>query len=152
MTDSFYFIRMEQMSKIDNDMSKNGNLARKEVGFRFMLFRRAIEKTVRELASELNVPESTIVDIENGAAYPGITYLHNLYEKYRLNINWLLTKTGRMFVRKSRAGTKDPMYEKYAELVELMRVPAVEQAIEAALTEIRALLELEKEKNREGEP
>ena len=61
----------------------------------------------------------------------------------------MLTKTGRMFVRKAQAGTKDPMYEKYAELIELMRVPAVEQAIEAALTEIRALLELEKEKNRE---
>jgi len=145
----FYFIKMEQMNKIDKNMLKNGNLARKEVGFRFMLFRRAIRKTVRELASELKVAESTIVDIENGAAYPGIAYLHYLYEKYRLNINWLLTKTGRMFVRKARAGTKDPMYEKYAELVELMRVPAVEQAIEAALTEIRALLELEKQKNKE---
>jgi len=114
-----------------------------------MLFRRAIQKTVRKLASELNVSESKILNIENGAEYPGITYLHYFYEKYGLNINWLLTKTGHMFIKKPRAETKAPMYEKYAELIELMRIPAVEQAIEAALTEIRALLELEKQNNKE---
>jgi transcriptional regulator with XRE-family HTH domain len=137
------------MNKIDNDMSKDNILVKKEVGFRFMLFRKAIQKTVRKLASELNASESAITDIENGTAYPGIAYLHYLYVKYGLNINWLLTKTGHMFVKKSRSKTKDPMYEKYAELIELMRVPAVEQAIEAALTEIRALLELEKQNNTE---
>jgi transcriptional regulator with XRE-family HTH domain len=137
------------MKKTDNKMLKNDDLTGKKVGFRFMLFRKAIGKTVRELSSELNVPESTITGIENGDAYPEIEYLHCLHEKYGLNINWLLTKTGRMFVKKSPSETKDPMVEKYAELIELMRVPAVEQAIEAALTEIRALLELEKEKNRE---
>jgi transcriptional regulator with XRE-family HTH domain len=137
------------MKKIDKNMSKSDKFVRKKVGFRFMLFRKAIGKTVRELSSELNVTESTITDIENGTAYPEIEYLHYFHEKYGLNINWLLTKTGRMFVKKSPSETKDPRYEKYVELIELMRVPAVEQAIEAALTEIRALLELQKQNNRE---
>ena len=149
MTYSLCFIKIEKMKKIDNKMSNNDDLTGKKVGFRFMLFRKAIGKTVRELSSELNVTESTITGIEKGAAYPGIGYLHYFHEKYGLNINWLLTKTGPMFVKKSRSETKDPMVEKYAELIELMRIPAVEQAIEAALTEIRALLELEKESNKE---
>ena len=67
------------MNKIDNDMLKNNTLVKKEVGFRFMLFRKAIQKTVRKLASELNISESAIIDIENGAAYPGIAYLHYFY-------------------------------------------------------------------------
>jgi len=39
---------------------------------------------------------------------------------------------------------KEHINEPYAELIELMRIPDVEQAINKALTQILALLELEK--------
>jgi transcriptional regulator with XRE-family HTH domain len=133
------------MNKIDKDMQLNDKTVRKEMGFRFLLFRKAIQKTGKQLASELNIPESTINEIENGSTYPKITWLHYLYEKYELNINWLLTQNGRMFTKESRPGKKDSPEQKYAELIELMQVPAVEQAINATLTKIRALLKLEKQ-------
>jgi len=137
------------MNIIDNNKMKNDNSTQKDLGFRFLLFRKAIEKTVRELASEANVTESAINGIESGAAYPGIVFLHYLRKQYGLNINWLLTKEGRMFEKERPQEKKESMYGKYAELIELMRVPAVEQAINAALTQILALLELEKQQEKD---
>ena len=54
-------------------------------------------------------------------------------------------KEGQMFENGWQREKKEPIYEKYAELIELMRIPAVEHAIKAALTQILALRELEKE-------
>ena len=54
-----------------------------------------------------------------------------------------------MFEKGRPGEKKESMYEKYAELIELMRVPAVEQAINAALTQILALLELEKQQEKD---
>lgn len=131
-------------------MQNNDCLAKKDLGFRFMMFRKALRKTEKELASELNIPESQINAIETGAIFPEITWLHFLYKKYGLNITWLLTRAGQMFMKeKVRPGKKDTLDGKYAELIDLMQVPAVEQAINAALVEIRALLALEtQEKNK----
>lgn len=121
----------------------------KNLGFRFLLFRKAIEKTIKELAFELRTKEATLNGIESGTVYPEITILHFLRKEYGLNINWLLTKEGKMFERERPQEKKESVYEKYAELIELMRVPAVEQAINAALTQILALLELEKQQETE---
>lgn len=145
LTNSFDSIRIKKMNKIDKDMQLNDRSVRKEMGFRFLLFRKAIQKTEKQLASELNIQESTINEIENGSTYPKITWLHYLYENYRLDINWLLTQNGRMFTKESRPGKNDSPEQKYAELIELMQVPAVEQAINATLTKLRALLKLEKQ-------
>jgi transcriptional regulator with XRE-family HTH domain len=132
------------MNNLDNEIKKNNAEPVEELGFRFRLFRKAIRKSARDLASELGVGLSVIRQIEKGGAYPKITYLHYLYNKYGLNINWLLSQTGHMFVEKP--GEKaDHLFKKYAELLDLMQVPAVEQAISAALTQIRNLLELERD-------
>jgi len=139
---------MQIMNEIDNKMQNDDNLTKKELGFRFLMFRKAIGKTEMELASELNIPEAKINDIETGVVYPEIALLHYLYKTYGLNIHWLLTRAGHMFIKKkSRPEKTDPLYDRYAELIDLMEVPAVEQAIKAALTEIRALLALGKQED-----
>lgn len=123
-------------------------LIKKELGFRFLMFRKAIRKTEMELASELNITEAKINDIETGIVYPEIAILHYLYKTYGLNIHWLLTRAGHMFIKKKCQPEKtDSLYNRYAELIDLMEVPAVEQAIKAALTEIRAILVLGKEED-----
>ncbi len=118
-------------------MPKKDMPAIKDVGFRCLLFRRALGKGEAEFASELNISESELTAVETGDAFPAISSLHYLYEKYGLNINWLLTKNGHMF-------TEQPPLDKHTEILNLMRVPAIEIAIEAALLEIKALLNLEK--------
>ncbi len=137
------------MNILNENKANSDNSTRENLGFRFLLFRKAIGKTARELSSEANVTESIINGIESGTAYPGITFLHFLHGEYGLNINWLLTKEGQMFESGRPVEKKESMYEKYAELIELMRVPAVEQAINAALTQILALLRLEKDQEKQ---
>lgn len=134
------------MNNLDDKTNENNVKSTRELGFRFRMFRKALRKSRVELASELGSSTSSIIMIEKGTISPKITDLHYLYNKYGLNINWLLSKTGHMFVEKpedNQDGKMGELYNKYAELLDLMQVPAVEQAINAALTQIRALLELE---------
>ncbi|MCP5105678.1 MAG: hypothetical protein GY950_19985, partial [bacterium] len=64
---------------------------------------------------------------------------------------WLLTGQDHMFMEQVGLGNEDPRRQKYAELLGLMQVPSVEQAINAALTQIRATLELEGQNGEEEE-
>jgi transcriptional regulator with XRE-family HTH domain len=124
---------------------------KKEVGKRFRQFREEIKKAQHELASELNIYQSTITNIERGKTFPNIKYLQYFYHKYHLNINWLLTDEGEMFVHHYHTNPNavsvmdchleynDPRYQQYAELFNYMQVPEVEQVILARLTEAKAL-------------
>ncbi|UCH96259.1 MAG: helix-turn-helix transcriptional regulator [Candidatus Aminicenantes bacterium] len=124
---------------------------KKEIGRRFKRFREAIGKTQTQLAKELNVYQSTITNIEVGKTFPGIKYLHYFHHTYGLNTNWLLSNKGEIFVseeaRTSSAASllechvpkNNPLYEKYAELIALMKVPMVEQIILAKLVELKVV-------------
>jgi len=132
-------------------MAKKEFPIKKEIGQRFKRFRRAIGKTQMQLARELNVYQSTITNIEVGKTFPGLKYLHYFHNKYRLNTNWLLSNRGDMFEseeeRTSTAASllgchvhkKDAMYKKYSELIDLMKVPVIEQVILAKLVELKVL-------------
>ena len=132
-------------------MAKKEFPIKKEIGHRFKRFRKAIGKTQMQLARELKVYQSTITNIEVGKTFPGLKYLHYFHDKYRLNTNWLLSDRGDMFeseeVRTSTAVSllnchirkKDDMYKKYSELIDLMKVPVIEQVILAKLVELKVL-------------
>lgn len=108
--------------------------AKQEIGDRFYQFRKSIGKAQHQLASELNVSQSTIANIECGKAFPNLTYLQHFYRRYRLNINWLFTSQGNMFADQKNA--KD----EYLELINLLQVPMIEQIIMAKFIETKALL------------
>lgn len=139
------------MNIIDN-IIKNNDDCKVEVGMRFKVFREIIDRTREQLAAELDILESEIAAIEAGRIFPDITYLHYLYENYDLNINWILGKVGTMFTGKDpgkpggidAANTStqpgDAHSKQYQELFELMEIPAVERSIMAALLEIKTLL------------
>ncbi|MCP4219897.1 MAG: helix-turn-helix transcriptional regulator [bacterium] len=127
------------------------NSIKKEIGKRFRRFREEIQKAQHELASELNIYQSTITNIERGKTFPNIRYLQYCYRTYHLNINWLLTNQGEMLMQKYNPSTRnfsivdchikddDPKIAKYNDLLNYMQVPEVEQLILARLTESRAL-------------
>lgn len=111
--------------------------AKESVGARFRKFREEINKRQHQLGEELNISQSTVANIERGNAFPNISYLHYFYQKYSLNINWLLTGRGKMFFHGKSIN------EKYYELINLMQVPVIEQVIFAKLTEIKVLMKNE---------
>jgi len=86
------------MKKIDNYLKTN-------IADRFTIFRKSIGKTQLELATELHIYQSTITNIEKANTLPRINYLHYLYENYKLNIQWMVTGKGKMFVQ-DKKGSK----------------------------------------------
>lgn len=135
---------MKTMTKIETP-TKN------EVGSRFKRFREAIGKTQTQLAEELQVYQSTITNIEVGKTFPNIKYLHYFHEKYRLNSNWLLNGRGDIFMSQEEmtpgavsllgchVRRSDTIFQQYVELIELMRVPVIQQVILAKLAEIKVM-------------
>ena len=135
-------------------MKKSHVLFREDVGMRFLLFRKAIKKTLPQLASELKAGQEDIAAIEKGAAYPKVNYLHDLYRKYGLNINWLVGNIGDMFVEEPPPGIEldydfvktsppdsdDTTNKKYLELEQLMQIPEIEKVMMAKLQEIKKSL------------
>jgi transcriptional regulator with XRE-family HTH domain len=145
------------MKKINKTMKKTHGLSGMDIGVRFLLFRKAIKKTVPQIASELKASSGEITAIEDGTAYPRVNYLHYLHRKYGLNINWLLCNLGDMFIEESPPGldldlnyvmtTLSPedgdLKAKYRELMQLMQIPVIEEAMMAKLKEIKNCLKEE---------
>jgi len=117
--------------------------APRDVGLRFVLFRKAIRKTLKELTSELGAGVRDIPDIEAGKIEPKIEFLHYLNGHYGLNINWMLCGDGDMFAgpgqrppdvngdfaMKPEVKEGEPGYTAYREFFRLMRIPAVQKAV-----------------------
>ncbi|MCP5046734.1 MAG: helix-turn-helix transcriptional regulator [bacterium] len=130
-------------------------MLKKEVGIRFKAFRLNQSKAQHVLAAELKVHQSTITNIEHGTTFPKISYLFYFYETYGLNINWLITGLGKMYLKDSleadaakhvtlpNVGYGNPTYSQYTDLAHLMRVPAIEQVILAKLLECKILFKEE---------
>lgn len=143
--------RTEKGKEKETDEELLENPLKIEIGKRFRKFREEIKKAQHELADELNIYQSTITNIERGKTFPNIRYLTHFYEKYQLNINWLLTNEGEMMVYRYHTNPNalsvmdchlsynDPKYMQYAELFNFMQVPEVEQVILSRLTETKAL-------------
>ncbi len=132
-------------------MGKFDMKKQKEIGFRFLLFRKAIQRTEEQLAGELGTQKEEITKIEAGEIAPRIVYLNYLHNTYHLDINWLLTKYGSMFIIGSEPGNRmEKQTEKYGELLSLMQVPVIGTAMSRALSEIKALLELERKAEEEA--
>jgi transcriptional regulator with XRE-family HTH domain len=139
----------QKMKKMEEQTSTLNNL-KKEVGGRFKLFRLGKKKAQQTLASELLVHQSTITNIENGTTFPKVSYLYYFYEKYGLNLNWLVTGDGEQYIEgagymdASRIKAPDAEYDsyeydKYLELNTLMQIPVIEQIIFAKLSECKIL-------------
>jgi transcriptional regulator with XRE-family HTH domain len=123
---------------------------KKEIGARFKLFRQDKKKAQNELATELLVHQSTITNIEHGATFPKVNYLHYFYEKYGVNLNWLIAGHGNQymlgedFLIASKIMSSRPEYEEsikhnYLELSKLMQIPVIEQVMFAKLSECKIL-------------
>jgi len=121
-----------------------------DVGNRFKTFRQDKKKAQHILAAELKVHQSTITNIEHGTTFPKLNYLEYFYSKYGLNINWMVTGNGEMYIQDHpsvNAATigaphvhyGEPRFEQYGELLNLMQIREVEQIILAKLMECKTL-------------
>lgn len=125
------------MKKTKQTGKRGGLPIKEQIGQRFKKFRETIGKTQVQLAQEFNVYQSTITNIEVGKTFPGIKYLHQMGEAYRLNADWIVNGRGGMF-DESPPFPKN-LIEKYSNLLRLMEIPVVEQLILARLEEVKVI-------------
>jgi transcriptional regulator with XRE-family HTH domain len=144
-----------EMTKMSKEGGRNAVL-KKEIGLRFKEFRNFIKKSQWKLSDEFTVSQTTIASIEMGNSFPGIPFQNYLYSQYHLNINWLITGCGEMILSEEtdsktsdlpilfwHISENEPRFEKYTELISLMRMPFIEQIILGKLAEIKILAEKE---------
>ena len=70
------------------------------IGKRIKELRAELHLTASEIAEKLDIPVRTIGSYEREEAQPGSKFFNALIEKYNVNINWLLTGKGNMFISK----------------------------------------------------
>lgn len=68
------------------------------IGKRIKEIRTTLHLTSGELAKSLNIPVRTIGSYEREEAQPGSKFLNALMECCHVNINWLLSGKGQMFL------------------------------------------------------
>lgn len=70
------------------------------IGKRIKELKAVLKITSLELAKKLDIPARTIGSYERDEAQPGPKFLNALIVKFGVNINWLLTGEGNMFISK----------------------------------------------------
>ena len=68
------------------------------LGQRVKKLKKALEITSQEMADSLGIPARTIGSYERNEAQPGTKFLNALFEVYHVNINWMITGKGEMFL------------------------------------------------------
>ena len=68
------------------------------IGKRIKELKMMLKITSAEMALTLDIPVRTIGSYERDEAQAGAKFFNALIEKYQVNINWLLTGNGNMFI------------------------------------------------------
>lgn len=79
-------------------MSKKIVIDLKDIGGRLKEVRNKIGCTLSELQEMCGVAKSTISEMETGLKKPHHLYLYLLSTKYNININWIFSAKGSMFL------------------------------------------------------
>jgi transcriptional regulator with XRE-family HTH domain len=115
---------------------------KKELGCRFREVRHTTNLSQKELADRYSTSQSSIANIERGSVYPNLILLYRLNHDYKLNITWLLTGKGDMFIQHEAISGihRIPLSDRYVELINFMKHPDMERIILSKLTELQMIL------------
>jgi transcriptional regulator with XRE-family HTH domain len=108
------------------------------LGQRLVVLRKLKGFNQGSFAEMLNVSKPTLVRYENNSRQPNSDMLSKLIILYSVNINWLLTGKGEMFIEDKDKPTPTPTTDQtkpippeYQEMIELMdRIPDLKKIIE----------------------
>lgn len=130
-------------------MRKRGFLT--EFSMRLKNLRHTLGLTQDKFAEALGVSKPTYVRYEAAGMMPKIAFLRTLYNKFNVDLNWLIRGEGEMFVDKShlappRIFSKRHMPKKYVELFRMMEIPEIELSIMMELEKAKRLFRSKVEK------
>ena len=73
----------------------------KQIGNRLAQFRKKLGLSQKELAELAGVNRVYLAQIETGRTNPSFNVIYNIYRKYALSIDWLLSGNGSMTIDQS---------------------------------------------------
>ena len=101
----------------------------------------------KEFAEKINISPAFISKIKKELTRPGYNFLLNIFNSFHININWLLTGEGEMFIEEENKKVILP--EDLKEMFELINaIPEIKQTLLAKLTESKAIFNKEIEEYR----
>ncbi len=117
---------------------------KKAIGQRMRKIRKALGYTQEKMVSFFDIGRANYSRVENGEVFPGVKILYTLREKFNVSLDWLITNTGKMFIRdRERKEYNDKIYfgqytEEIRELLSYVeRVPMVKHAIISCFLEYK---------------
>ena len=72
-----------------------------KIGNRLALFRKKLGLSQKELAEQAGVNRVYLAQIETGRTNPSFNVIYNIYKKYSLSIDWLLSGNGPLTIDQS---------------------------------------------------
>jgi len=90
-----------------------------DIGRRIKIIRNILNLTQKEFANALHIDDSNVRKWESGKVLPNAEKLLIMKEKFKININWLLTGEGEMFIKEEeKIEDKERDYKK--EILEIL--------------------------------
>ncbi|EKE03528.1 MAG: hypothetical protein ACD_20C00191G0005 [uncultured bacterium] len=83
------------------------------IGNRLKQVRQNKKLTVEEFSQIVNIPARTLGGYEREERKPPLEFLEILKNKFNVNINWLLTSEGEMFIKNESIHSLQELKEKY---------------------------------------
>ncbi len=81
------------------------------IGRRLKKIRRKLGLTQKEFATSIEISEATLRRYESGQNFPDAEVLERIADKYGVNIHWLVTGKGPMFLRDSYKNIEPELLE-----------------------------------------
>ena len=121
-------------------------LEKKAIGSRLKHFRKTVKLTQLEMQNHSSVSQSNITRIEQGQLYPNFEYLAYLHKQYNLNLHWLLTGKGELFLKENESTmflqfTNDPELNELIEYVS--NIPSFRKVIMAQFISAKIFMQSE---------
>jgi len=119
---------------------------------RLRKIRKTLGCTQDEFARHLKVSKPTVVRYESGGRKPDADFLSILINEFKVNINWLLTGNGEMFLKENLLEsniTIDPNDEELCQLIDLLHIPKMRRSIMAEFDQLKIIFKYIVEKYNE---
>lgn len=90
------------------------------IGIRIKNIRNILKMSQEEFAKGLNVTKQAISNIENTKSAPGIALLDKLLQKYEVNLNYVISGIGDIFIKqeKSNEALKSSLMKDFEAILE----------------------------------
>jgi transcriptional regulator with XRE-family HTH domain len=96
-----------------------------------------------EFSQLLKISKPTLVRYESGERKPTTDFLSILINEYKVNVNWLLTGKGSIFLGKNSIVSEDYYGEsELTQLVELFEIPEIRRGILAEFDKLKTIFKI----------